>query len=159
VPGALLLGQLLAPLGVVPGSWEFRTQVAGRLQRWPEGPQQGELKRLQEELKQGLSRRNFLGRLKGAGVGFGAAFVLGVDQAAALTDPDAGVSVKSTNPAVDGILTEGAKDPAIDGGKDSAAKEPLTRLAYRRFFRRFYRRGYRRFFYRRFFYRRFYRRW
>ena len=83
---------------------------------------------------------------------------LGVDQAAALTDPDAGVSVKSTNPAVDGILTESAKDPAIDGGKDSA-KEPLTRLAYRRFFRRFYRRGYRRFFYRRFFYRRFYRRW
>ena len=119
---------------------------------------QGELKRLQEELKQGLSRRNFLGRLKGAGVGFGAAFVLGVDQAAALTDPDANVSVKSTNPAVDGILTESAKDPAIDGGKDSA-KEPLTRLAYRRFFRRFYRRGYRRFFYRRFFYRRFYRRW
>ena len=37
---------------------------------------QAELKRLQEELKQGLSRRNFLGRLKGAGVGFGAAFVL-----------------------------------------------------------------------------------
>lgn len=123
---------------------------------------QAELKRLQEELKQGLSRRNFLGRLKGAGVGFGAAFVLGVDQAAALTDPDAGVSVKSTNPAVDGILTEGPKDQTLDGGKDSAAKEPLTRLAYRRFFRRFYRRGYRRFFYRRFYargYRRFYRRW
>jgi hypothetical protein len=126
---------------------------------------QAELKRLQEELKRGLSRRNFLGRLKGAGVGFGAAFVLGVDKAAALTDVAAGVNVKSTNPAVDGILTEGAKDQA-NGAKAPAGKEPLTRLAYRRFFRRFYRRGYRRFFYRRFygryrrfFYRRFYARW
>jgi hypothetical protein len=118
---------------------------------------QAELKRLQEELKQGLSRRNFLGRLKGAGVGFGAAFVLGVEKAAALTGVDGGVSVKSTNPAVDGILTEGAED---QGAKERAGKEPLTRLAYRRFFRRFYRRGYRRFFYRRFYgrYRRFYRR-
>jgi len=50
VPGARLLEQLLAPLGVVPGSWEFRTQVAGRLQRWPEGPQQGGRKRLEEGL-------------------------------------------------------------------------------------------------------------
>jgi hypothetical protein len=124
---------------------------------------QAELKRLQEELKQGLSRRNFLGRLKGAGVGFGAAFVLGVDKAAALSEPDAGVSVKSTNPAVDEILAEGAKDQMIEGAQDPAGKvdpnDPMTHKAwYRRFFRRFYRRGYRRFFYRRFFYRRFYRR-
>lgn len=132
---------------------------------------QAELKRLQEELKQGLSRRNFLGRLKGAGVGFGAAFVLGVNKAAALNELDPNVSVDSTNPAVAEILAEGAKEKLIEGAKDPGGKvdpaDPMTHMAYRRFFRRWYRRGYRRFFYRRFyrrgyrrfFYRRWYRRW
>jgi hypothetical protein len=140
---------------------------------------QEELKKIQEELKEtGLSRRNFLDRLKGAGVGFGAAFVLGANNADARDAADA-VSVKSTNPALDGILEE-SKQAQLDEGSENQkvqAREgkvdpddPLSHMAYRRFYRRgyrrFYRRGYRRFWYRRFyrrgyrrFYRRFYRRW
>jgi hypothetical protein len=141
---------------------------------------QEELKKIQEDLKEtGLSRRNFLDRLKGVGVGFGAAFVLGSNKADARDATDAGLSVKSTNPALDGILEE-AKQAQLDEGSENQkvqAREgkvdpddPLSHMAYRRFYRRgyrrFYRRGYRRFWYRRFyrrgyrrFYRRFYRRW
>ncbi len=122
------------------------------------GKKQGELQKLQEELRAGLSRRNFLDRLKGAGVGFGAAFVLGVSNADAHSQADAGVSVKSTNPAVDDIVSEGKQAALAPDGDDHQANpesdpdDQLTRVAYRRFFRRFYRRGYRRG------YRRFYRR-
>jgi hypothetical protein len=140
---------------------------------------QEELKKIQEELKEkGLSRRKFLDRLKGAGVGFGAAFVLGANNADARDAADA-VSVKSTNPALDGILEE-AKQAQLDESSENQKvqtregkvdpDDPLSHMAYRRFYRRgyrrFYRRGYRRFWYRRFyrrgyrrFYRRFYRRW
>ena len=126
-----------------------------------------ELQKIQDELRGGLSRRNFLDRLKGAGVGFGAAFALGIKNADAHSQADAGVSVKSTNPAVDDIVAEGKQAALAPDGDDQQAghkanpDDQLTRVAYRRFFRRFYRRGYRRFFYRRFYrrgYRRFYRR-
>lgn len=121
-----------------------------------------ELQKIQEDLKGGLSRRNFLDRLKGAGVGFGAAFVLGVSNADA-RQTDGAVSVKSTNPAVDDIVTEGKQAALAPDGDDlqgdpqANPEDELTRVAYRRFFRRFYRRGYRRVFFRRF-YRRGYRR-
>lgn len=135
---------------------------------------QEELKKIQEELKEtGLSRRNFIDRLKGLGVGFGAAFVLGSSNADA-RDEKGAVSVKSTNPAVDDILEE-AKEAQLDESGESQEvqagegkvnpDDPLSHMAYRRFYRRryrrFYRRGYRRFWYRRFYrrrYRRFYRR-
>jgi hypothetical protein len=66
-----------------------------------------ELQRVQDELKNGgVSRRNFLDRMKGLGVGFGAAFLLGIKEShASRLDPS--VSVKSTNPAIDDIVKDG----------------------------------------------------
>jgi hypothetical protein len=94
-----------------------------------------ELQRIQDELKQGgVSRRHFLDRMKGIGVGFGAAFLLGMKQADAHLAP--GVNVKSTNPAIDDIA------------KDAQAAEPqdhephgqnLQEARYFRVYRRYYR--------------------
>jgi hypothetical protein len=63
---------------------------------------------LQKELNtEGLSRRAFLDRLKGLGVGFGAAYVLGVNGVEAGVRSDEVVSLGSTNPALNGIIEEG----------------------------------------------------
>ena len=101
---------------------------------------QSELKAIQEELNTtGLSRRNFLDRLAGLGVGFGAAFVLGIRDVNALPSPDAGVSVKSTNPAVDEVLKDGLieADKAID--PDGA---PIETAQFQLPYARLYSRGY-----------------
>jgi hypothetical protein len=111
---------------------------------------QQELKHLQDALKEGtVSRRSFLDRMKGLGVGFGAAFLLGMKEAdAALVD--SGVNVKSTNPAIDNIVKDGQPEQAL--GDPDANMQVAQYL-------RVYRRGYRRYgrYYRR--YRRYYRRY
>jgi hypothetical protein len=101
---------------------------------------QQELKKIEEDLKQGgLSRRNFLNRLSAVGVGFGAALALGIRNADAANPVDGGVNVASTNPAVDDILAEGQQIAAanLDEG------DPLEHMAqYGRRYLRVYRRGY-----------------
>lgn len=110
---------------------------------------QQELKHLQDALKEGtVSRRSFLDRMKGLGVGFGAAFLLGMKEADAAID--SGVDVKSTNPAIDKIVKDGQNEQALD--------DPDANMQVAQYFR-VYRRGYRRYrrYYRR--YRRYYRRY
>jgi hypothetical protein len=117
------------------------------------GKKQEELKKLEQELKHGgLSRRNFLNRLSAIGVGFGAAAALGVKGADAASPADGGVTVASSNPAVDNILAE-SRATEEEG-------DPLQHMAQ---YGRWYRRGYRRWYgrYRRWYsrYRRWYRRY
>ena len=88
-----------------------------------------------------LSRRNFFDRLKGLGVGLGAAFLLGAGARAATT-PDAGVAVKSTNPALDAIIKDAPQSPESDPAATQGA--PLQQTAYVRGYRRSYVRAYRR---------------
>ncbi len=92
------------------------------------------------ELHEGrLSRRGLSNRLKGLGLGFGAAFVLGMSGAHAATAPDANVVLKSTNPALNSIIQNGTETG------QAATNDKLQQLAwFRRFFRRFYTRFYRR---------------
>jgi len=76
---------------------------------------------IQKELKaEGLSRRAFLDRLRVLGVGFGAAYVLGVKSAEAGARADEVVSLGSTNPALNGIIEEGRQvlDPGPAEGGD-----------------------------------------
>jgi hypothetical protein len=102
---------------------------------------QRELRRLQEELKKGrLSRRGFLDSMKALGVGFGAAFVLGIKDADALSGQEPEVSVKSANPAVDEVIKD-AQSPDLVGRRQDGEFQ----IAYRRVYHRFYRRGYRRY--------------
>lgn len=99
---------------------------------------------------EGLSRRAFLDRLKLIGVGFGAAFVLGVRDADAGIRSDAAVSLKSTNPALNNIIEEGRKDLGLEddrhgrGRADPNADGDGQRIqtAYARFYHRGYGRGY-----------------
>lgn len=68
-----------------------------------------ELQQLQDELKQGtLSRRRFMNRLSQLGLGFGAAYVLGLRDAGAVARD---VRVASTDPVLNGILSQGMQDP------------------------------------------------
>jgi hypothetical protein len=107
---------------------------------------QQELKHIQDALKEGtVSRRHFLDRMKGLGVGFGAAFLLGMKEADAAID--SGVNVKSTNPAIDDIVKEGHDEQALEFDPD----DPNANQQVAQYFR-VYRRGYRR-------YRRHYRRY
>ena len=120
---------------------------------------QEELKKLEQELKQsGLSRRNFLNRLSGIGVGFGAALTLGVKGADAAAHQAGGVDVSSTNPSVDNILAESRATEEGDPLQHMAQYGRWYRRGYRRWYRR-YARWYRRYgrWYRR--YARWYRRW
>lgn len=112
-----------------------------------------EIAGLQQDLNvSGLSRRRFLDRLKALGVGFGAASAVGVSVASARESTDQAVTLKSTNPALDGIVTEGREAARPAGAGEDRIQ--TAQMFYRRFF---YRRGYRRFFYRR--YARFFRRY
>ena len=90
-----------------------------------------------KELSAGkLSRRGLVERLKVAGLGFGAAFALGVAGAHAAAAPDTAVTLTSTNAALNSII-QAPQSPAVAIGK------PLQQEAYyRRFFRRFYHRIY-----------------
>lgn len=99
-----------------------------------------EIADITNELHEGrLSRRGLSNRLKGLGLGFGAAFVLGMTGAHAATAPDANVVLKSTNPALNSIIQNGTETG------QAATNDKLQQLAwFRRFFRRFYTRFYRR---------------
>jgi hypothetical protein len=85
-----------------------------------------ELKRLQNDLKTGLSRREFVTRLKGLGLGFGAAFMFGLREAQALGagELEEGLGLKSSNPAVDRIIGEGQSNR--DNGGDAQRKVAAT---------------------------------
>jgi hypothetical protein len=117
---------------------------------------QQELSEIQNELNTtGMSRRNFLDRLKGVGLGFGAVAVVGTTAAQAHTGDNA-VSLKSTNTAVGKIVEENQNQEAAEVEGDNAAQ--TAQYYYRRFYRRYGRVWYRRYgrvFYRRFYYRRF----
>jgi len=87
-----------------------------------------------------LSRHGLRERLTVLGVGFGAAFMLGLTGAQASPAPEATVALKSTNPAVNAIIQNGAQS---DQGATVTA--PLQQLSwYNRYFRRFYTRYYHR---------------
>jgi hypothetical protein len=109
---------------------------------------QQELKEIQDELQtKGLSRRKFLNRLQAVGVGFGAAFVLGVNNADARGNAEAGLNVASTNPALDDIIAEG-RDSGVDVSPDGAVDadgNPVQLAQYGRGYYRGYRRGYARY--------------
>jgi hypothetical protein len=113
---------------------------------------QQELKNVEEELKKGgVSRRRFLDSMKALGVGFGAAFVLGIKDADALTNLDPRVTVKSTNPAVDDVIKDAQDELSLDQAGEGSEGEFQTaqyfrvyRRGYRRY-RRGYLRGYRRY--------------
>ena len=85
-----------------------------------------------------LSRQGLRERLTALGVGFGAAVVLGLTGAHASTAPEATVTLKSTNPAVNAIIQNGGQsDQAPTVGA------PLQQLSwYNRYFCRFYTRYY-----------------
>jgi hypothetical protein len=94
---------------------------------------------LTKELNDGrLSRRGLRERLAALGVGFGAAFVLGLTGAQATPAPEATVALTSTNPAINAIIDNGAQS-------DQKVTTPLQQLAYyNRWFRRWYNRYYHR---------------
>ncbi len=94
---------------------------------------------LTKELNDGrLSRRGLRERLTAAGVGFGAAFVLGLTGAQATSAPEATVALKSTNPAINAIIDNATPS-------DQVVSTPLQQVAwYRRWFRRWYTRWYHR---------------
>ena len=95
---------------------------------------------LTKELNDGqLSRHGLRERLTAAGVGFGAAFVLGLTGAQATSAPEATVALKSTNPAINAIIDNATQtDQAV-------LSTPLQQVAwYRRWFRRWYNRFYHR---------------
>ena len=72
-----------------------------------------EIAEITSELHEGrLSRRGLSDRLKGLGLGFGAAFVLGMTGAQAATAPDATVVLKSNNPARERSSSKTARNPA-----------------------------------------------
>lgn len=114
---------------------------------------QQELSEIQKELNTtGMSRRAFLDRLKGVGVGFGAVAVVGTTAAQAHTGGEA-VGLTSTNAALGKIAEESKFDQAateVEGNPEQHAQYwRYRRYWYRRFYRRYGRVFYRRFFYRR----------
>ena len=93
------------------------------------------------QLKKGrLSRRGLSDRLKALGIGFGAAFVLGVSGAQAATTSDTTAVLKSTNPAVNSVIQSGTQS-----GQTATDGPPLQVAWYHRYFRRFFSRWYRRY--------------
>lgn len=93
------------------------------------------------ELHEGqLSRGGLSNRLKALGLGFGAAFALGMTGAHAATAPDSNVVLKSTNPALNSIIQNGSQSG------QAATDDKYQQLAwFHRFFHRFFNRWYRRF--------------
>jgi hypothetical protein len=86
-----------------------------------------------------LSRHGLRERLMALGVGFGAAFMLGLTGAQASPAPEATVALKSTNPAVNAIIGAQTSD------QTPVVKAPLQQLSwYNLYFRRFYNRFYHR---------------
>ncbi len=115
---------------------------------------QQELSEIQTELNtKGMSRRNFLDRLKGVGIGFGAVAVVGTTAAQAHTN-EGSVGLKTTNAALGKVVEDSQQEAAeVEGEHNQQEAQYYYRRRY--FYRpRYFYRRYRRFFYRRFFYRR-----
>jgi hypothetical protein len=99
-------------------------------------------KAIQTELNSArLSRRGLFDRLKSVGVGFGAAYVLGLGAADAAirsdaTDVGATAKLNSSDPALNQIIEEGRER------QEGAAEERPIQTAW---FRRFFARGYSRY--------------
>lgn len=91
-----------------------------------------------------LSRRGLLDRLKGLGVGFGAAFMLGMKETHAHNAPDATAKLKSTNAALNNIIEEGSPTGPVGEleGATQAEGRPVQTAAYFRGYRRVFRRVY-----------------
>jgi hypothetical protein len=87
-----------------------------------------------------LSRRGLLDRLKGLGVGFGAAFMMGIRESGAHTAADATARLKSTNTALNDIIEEGPqpRDAEAAPGADDRPVQTSYVRAFRRVFRRVY---------------------
>jgi hypothetical protein len=91
-------------------------------------------KEIEQDLNKGLSRRAFLDRLSAIGVGFGAAFVFGVNRSEAGVPADALVNLKSTNPVLNDIVQDSQQNQLPDG-TDQEARVQLAqypRVGYRR---------------------------
>jgi hypothetical protein len=97
---------------------------------------------IEQELKRGLSRRAFLDRLKAIGVGFGAAFVFGVNRSEAAVPGEALVNLKSTNPVLNDIV-EGSRQDQLPDNENTTALDDVDdearlqlvqyrRISYRR---------------------------
>lgn len=98
-----------------------------------------ELGRITKELNDSrLSRRGLLDRLKGLGVGFGAAFMMGIRESGAHTAADATARLKSTNDALNDIIEEAPQPGAAEGAP--GAEDRPAQTSFRRVFRRVYRR-------------------
>jgi len=89
-----------------------------------------------------LSRGGLADRLKGLGIGFGAAFVLGVSGAQAATTPDAAVALKSTNAVLNSIIQS---EPQAPGPAVTIRNEQTAYYYYRRYYHRYYNRYYSRY--------------
>lgn len=101
---------------------------------------------ISKELSEGkLSRRGLADRLRALGIGFGAAFALGMTGAHAATTPDAGAALKSTNPVIDNII-KAPQMPTANIGTPLEQTAWYHRHYFRGYFRyhRYYHRWYRR---------------
>jgi hypothetical protein len=94
---------------------------------------------ISKQLSEGkLTRGGMANRLRLLGLGFGAAFALGLGGAQAATQTDATVNLKSTNPVIDNIINS----PQIPS---ASANKPVQTAWYRRhFFRTYHRFGFHR---------------
>lgn len=93
-----------------------------------------DVKEISKALSEGkLSRGSLANRLKLLGLGFGAAFALGLGGAQAATRTDTAVALKSTDPIIDNII----KSPQIPSAD---AAKPVQTAYYRRHFFRTYNR-------------------
>jgi hypothetical protein len=102
-----------------------------------------ELDRISSELScNRLSRRWLLDRLRGLGVGFGAAFLLGTKQSDAHSAPDAKARLKSTNTALSKIIEEAPQETAIGEGESGAEDRSVQTAARRQPYRRIFSRDY-----------------
>lgn len=98
-----------------------------------------DVRQISKELSEGkLSRGSLANRLKLLGLGFGAAFALGLGGAQAATRSDTAVALKSTDPIIDNII----KSPQIPSA--DASKPVQTAWYHRHFFRTYHRWGFHR---------------
>lgn len=99
---------------------------------------QRQAQELEQELKRGLSRRAFLDRLAAIGVGFGAAFALGLNRSEAAVPGDALVNLKSTDPVLNDIVEGSQQNQVLD---NETALDEEARLQLAQYRRAIYRRA------------------
>ena len=107
-----------------------------------DGLERKSIKQVEQELNASkLSRRGLLDHLKGVGIGFGAAFLLGLRKSDAHAVPEATAQFKSTNPALNTIIEETPQAAGAAEAEGGALQQmAYYRYYYRRWFSRWYRR-------------------